>query len=273
VFLGHTFFGMPADVRGTAYEESYTPSFRSMFSYFARRRNAGGFISPERQAEKQQRVDWQVNLSYLLGLDWQIPYEFNKVRIRERTLEELKKAAKGGALGDLVGTVAQLRPQVTVAEARAKKLRDQLNNFQVLESYRDLSRRAAAAKTEMQAIGRRAIAAQETLEHLEHALEAEKPPARDDLQRLYMAAGIELPGVALRRFEEVAQFYDSVIANRRTHLQQEIADIKSQLTEGERRQAEFDRERSSILRMLEGRGALDDFLELQRNLLTRTANK
>ena len=70
---------------------------------------------PERQAEQQQRGDWQVNLSYLLGLDWQIPFEFQKVRGRERTLEELKKAAKGGAFGELMGTVAELRPQVTVA--------------------------------------------------------------------------------------------------------------------------------------------------------------
>jgi uncharacterized protein YydD (DUF2326 family) len=69
VFLGHTFFGLPSAVRGTTYEESFTPTFRSLFSYFARRRNSGGFISPERQAEKQQRWDWQVNLSYLFGLD------------------------------------------------------------------------------------------------------------------------------------------------------------------------------------------------------------
>jgi uncharacterized protein YydD (DUF2326 family) len=102
VFLGHAFFGMPADLRGTIYEESFTPSFRSLFSYFVRRRNSGGFISPERQAEKQQRWDWQVNLSYLLGLDWEIPHGFNKVRIRERTLEELRKAAKAGALGEVL---------------------------------------------------------------------------------------------------------------------------------------------------------------------------
>ena len=132
-FLGHALFGMPSDVRGSVYDKSYTPTFRSLFSYFVRRRNSGGFISPERQAEKQQRWDWQVNLSYLLGLDWHIPFEFNKVRIREKTLEELKKATRGGMLGEAVGTVAQLRPQVTVAEAKAERLRTQLKNFEVLE--------------------------------------------------------------------------------------------------------------------------------------------
>ena len=126
VFLGHTMFGMPSDVNGTAFEDSGTPTFRSLFSYFARRRNSGAFFYPERQAEQQQRGDWQVNLSFLLGLDWQIPFEFQKVRGRERTLEELKKAAKGGAFGDVVGTVAELRPQLTIAETRAEKLRAQL---------------------------------------------------------------------------------------------------------------------------------------------------
>jgi uncharacterized protein YydD (DUF2326 family) len=187
VFLGHALFGMPSDLEGSVFDESFTPSFRSIFSYFARRRNSGAFLRPERRAEQQQRWDWQVNLSFLLGLDWLIPFEFQKLRTRERTLEELKKAAKGGALGPMVGTVAELRPQVTVAETKARRLRDQLANFEVLDSYRDLSRRAARAKTEMQSLGRAAVGLQETLDHLERALAAESPPDRADLQRMYVS--------------------------------------------------------------------------------------
>ena len=168
VFLGHTMFALPADERGTLFDESFTPTFRSMFSYFARRRNSGGFISPERQAEKQQRWDWQVNLSYLFGLDWQIPFDFNKIRAREKTLEELKKAVKIGAFGSVIGTVAELRPQVTVAEAKAYKLRQHLENFEVLESYKALSKKAAQIKTEMQSLTRRGVSLNETLEHLFH---------------------------------------------------------------------------------------------------------
>ena len=51
---------------------------------------------PQRHAEQQQRGDWQANLSYLLGLDWQIPFEFQKVRLRERSVEELRKRLKVG---------------------------------------------------------------------------------------------------------------------------------------------------------------------------------
>jgi uncharacterized protein YydD (DUF2326 family) len=161
---------------------------------------------------------------------------------------------------------------VTVAETRAQRLRGQLANFEVLDSYRDLSQRAARAKTDMQALGRQAVVVQETLQHLERALSVEVPPERSDLQQMYEAAGVELPDVALRRFEEVNRFYSSIVENRRTHLQQEIAEARRQIDEGERRMAALDVERRDILQTLEGRGALEDFLRLQTDLATLEAS-
>lgn len=270
-FLGHAMFGLPLIAGTSAFDEPGAPSFRAMFSYFARREGNGGFLRPEQQSKQQQRGDWQVNLSYLFGLDWEIALEFQKVRNRERTLDELKKAAQGRALGQVIGTVAELRPQVTIAETKAQKLREQLANFQVLDSYRDLSQRAARAKTEMQTLGREAVSLQETIQHLEQALEVEMPPERADLQQMYNAAGVELPGLALRRFEEVNRFYSSIIQNRRSHLQQEIADTRERILHGEYRMAQLDQERQGILKTLEGRGALDDFLKLQNELATLEA--
>ncbi len=270
-FLGQAMFGLPSIAASSAFDVAGAPTFRSMFSYFARRDDNGGFLQPEQQSKQQQRGDWQVNLSYLFGLDWEIANEFQKVRNKERTLEELRKAAQGAVLGQVIGTVAELRPQVTIAETKAQKLREQLTNFQVLDSYRDLSLRAARAKTEMQAIGRAAVSLQETIQHLEQALAAEMPPERADLQQMYHAAGIELPGLALRRFEEVNRFYSSIIENRRNHLQHEITETRALLVDGERRISRLDVERRDVLKTLEGRGALDDFLKLQSELATLDA--
>ena len=272
LFLGQAMFRLPVVAGTSAFDEPGSPTFRAMFAYFARRRNAGAFLHPEQHSKQQQRGDWQVNLSYLLGLDWEIALEFQKVRGRERTLEELKKAAQGQVLGQVIGTVAELRPQVTIAETRAQRLREQLAHFEVLDSYRDLSQRAARAKTDMQALGRQAVALQETLQHLERALSVEVPPERSDLQQMYEAAGVELPNVALRRFEEVNRFYGSIVENRRTHLQQEITEARSRIEDGERRMAALDVERRDILQTLEGRGALEDFLRLQTELATLEAS-
>jgi uncharacterized protein YydD (DUF2326 family) len=233
-FLGRAMFRIPEVAQDIDDDESASLSFRSMFSYFARRYQSGAFFRPELQSRLQQRSDWQINVSYLLGLDWEIPVEFQKIRDREKNLAELKKASQGGMLGQVVGTVAVLRPQVTIAEANAKKLRDQLSSFEVLESYKDLSERAARAKTSMQALGREAVSLNESLQYLTESLSSESPPERTDLQKMYEAAGIELPEVALRRFDEVNRFHGSVVENRRIHLQNHINQIRDAIAEGER---------------------------------------
>jgi uncharacterized protein YydD (DUF2326 family) len=267
-YLGHVMFQIPVVAGESTFDQPGAPSFRSLFSYFARRRISGSFLNPEQHAQQQQRGDWQVNLSYLLGLDWEIPCEFQRVRDREKQLEQLKKAAQGDVFGHVIGTVAELRPQLTIAESNARKLRDQLSNFEVLASYRDLSQRAARAKTEMQALGREAVSLQESLQYLESALSSELPPERTDLQQMYEAAGIDLPEIALRRFEDVSRFYSSVIANRRTHLETQISEVRQHIAEGNGQMAVLDVERRDILTTLAGRGALEDFIRFQAELAT-----
>lgn len=266
VMLGHILFGLPSDQSGTIYEQSFTPTFRSMISYFVRRVNSGAFISPERQAEKQQKWDWQENLSYLFDLDWRISYEFQKVKARENALEELKKAVKGGAFGELIGTVAELRSELTVAEKKARERKTQLANFQVLESYHDLANRAARAKTEMQGLSRETVSFLETLNHLEEALANESTQDSGVLQEVYASAGIELPSVALKRIDEVRDFYESVARNRELHLKREVSQATEKIETNNTRVAVLDQERQDILKTLESRGALDDFLALQKEL-------
>ena len=266
-YLGNEQFSLPYDRSGTVFDSAGSPSYRSLFSYFARRWNAGGFQHPERFAEKQQRSDWQVNLSYLLGLDWEIAQSFQKVRDREKNLKELKKAAKAGALGSVIGTVAELRPKLALAERRSSTLRQQLAQFQVLASYSEQARRAAIAKSEMQQLTRETISLQELIQHLSTSLESEQPTNAPGLQQLYAAAKIELPGVVLKRLDDVEKFHRSVVENRIAHLSTQLSDANQTLREKQGQLGALDRERSGILRQLQGHGALEDFLEMQQQLV------
>jgi uncharacterized protein YydD (DUF2326 family) len=267
-YLGHAMFGLPAVLKGSAYAESYTPSFRPLFSYFARRDGSGGFIALERQAEQQQRWDWQVNLSYLFGLDWRLSHELHKVRQRERTLRELKKAAKAGAFGSLLGTAAEIRPLFVTTRDKANRLNERLKNFEVVESYKELSAEAAEAKKGIQSIARRAVSLRETVAYLRGAMDGEVSAPLVNVEKLYEAVGVELPGAIIRRrLDQVEEFQRSVLANRRAHLMAEIARAEDELAEGELRSAALDRERSRIMTMLRSGGALDDFIELQRLLI------
>jgi uncharacterized protein YydD (DUF2326 family) len=116
--LGEKMFGLHQvpDTNGRA------PTFRSLFAYFVRRQLSGAFTTPEKQAAMQQAGDYQVALLFMLGLDWTIASDWQKVRDREKTLAELKKAAGAGAFGSIIGKASDLRTQLTVAEARGPKL-------------------------------------------------------------------------------------------------------------------------------------------------------
>lgn len=266
-YLGHSMFGLPAILKSSPYAESYTPSFRPLFSYFVRRDGSGAFTAPQLQAAQQQRWDWQVHLSFLLGLDWRLPHELNKVRQRERMLRELKKAAKGGAFGALIGISSELRSLHVTTSDRATRLRQQLDRFEVVDLFKELSKEAAQAKTEIQVISRRAVLLRENVAYLRGALDGESSAPLLDVATVYEAVGVELPGAVIRRrMEQVEGFRQSVLANRRSHLASEIALAESEIAEGDRRSTELDRKRSNILLILSSGGALDDFLDLQKRL-------
>jgi uncharacterized protein YydD (DUF2326 family) len=270
-FLGHRFFGLPDELKGSAFEPSFTPSFRSMFSYFARRDGSGGYVHPEKQAEAQSRWDWQENLSYLLDLDWRVPHQLQLVRQREGQLDELKKAAKGGALGSVIGTVAELRPELVQAQDRAARLRDDTARFRVHDAYSAMMEEATAARTEMQAILRREVPLRETVTHIEEALAFERIPDPADVARVYQSVGIELPDTARRRFADVEKFHRSVVENRSLRLREEMESAQRKIADGQKRVAQLDEIRGAILQSIEGQGALEDFIALQERLAAAEA--
>ncbi|MBM9595058.1 DUF2326 domain-containing protein [Rhodobacteraceae bacterium MCCB 386] len=81
---------------------------------------------------------------------------------------------------------------------------------------------------------------------------------------MYHASGVELPDVALRRFEDVEAFQRSVTANRRIHLQSEIEQTQREISISEDDLQEASRQRRELLTSLEGKGAFEDLVALQR---------
>ena len=154
----------------------FGPSFRMMFPYFARQQSAGGFQKPQQTSVKQQVWDQQVSLTSLLGLDASIPQALQLVRQREKALTELRRAAKDGALGQIIGKASDLRTKLTVQEAKATKLRDQLSTFQVVPQYRDLEREASKLTNEIAKLANENTSDGESIEQLRASIQTETPP-------------------------------------------------------------------------------------------------
>jgi uncharacterized protein YydD (DUF2326 family) len=261
--LGAVFFRLSAEAEDNDERARFRPSFRSLFSYFARRQNSGGLLSPTQQSTKQQPWDQQVAVSHLLGLDTRIPQEFQEVRTQEKAMAELRKAAKEGDLGRYFGSAADLRTRLAIAEARARRLREQVAKFNVLPEYADFEREASRITQDISVLNDENTADRELILQLRDALASEQPPATTNLDRLYREAGVLLPDTVSRRFEEVTQFHQAVVQNRRSHLTSEVQSAEARIADRDRTRERLDNRRRQLMGILQSGGALEHYAQLQ----------
>lgn len=257
--LGHVWFGLSE----SEYLATYHPKFRSLFCYFARREHDDGMRRPEMQSGKQQVWDQQVAISFLLNLDWTIGAEWQGVRDREKTLAELRRAAREGAFGEIISTSAQLRTQMVIAEQDAQRVRDALDRFEVLPEYRELEIEASRLTQQISELSNQNTLDKEVIDTIRRSVLEEQSSDRQNIQRLYAEAGVVLPETIQRRFEDVERFHESIIVNRRSYLDSEMVAAETRLTQRRTEMQSLDQRRGEIMRLLQSRGALDQFQQLQ----------
>ena len=257
--LGEKVFGLNTP----SAENGRVPTFRSLFAYFVRRQLSGAFTTPEKQATMQQAGDYQVALLFLLGLDWRIASDWQKVRNREKTLVELKKAAGTGGFGSIIGRAADLRTQLTVAEARLSNLKSQIASFHVLPQYEELEAEADQVTLQIKNISNADTIDTAAIRDLESAMQSEAPPSLTELESVYADAGVALPGLAVKRYDEVRSFHESVVRNRRDYLSSELDGAKQRIAGRQQEKRQLDQRRAEVMGILQSHGALEQFANLQ----------
>ena len=268
--LGELVFDLPvdkADDRG-----KFAPTFRSLFSYFVRRQDSGGFASHTEQSSRQLPWDQHVAISYLLGIDWSVSQSFQKLREREKTIKELKKSAKQGTLPGFRGTTASLRTQGTLAESKALQLRQQLDAFNVVPEYQSIEREATELTGEMNRQANENTADRQLLDQMRSALEDERAPEGSELNAVYREAGIVLPELVARRFDEATGFHRAIIENRKAHLRSEIDRTQHRISERNVTKEAIGERRAELMGILKSGGALEQYTLLQEEYSRLQAN-
>ncbi|MCB0768693.1 MAG: hypothetical protein KDB95_15905, partial [Flavobacteriales bacterium] len=223
--------------------EKRLPYFRTLIPYFVRRQLAFGFSAPDKHTDKQQLGDQQISLSHLLGLDTGIAIEWERVRQRRKGIKAMEQATKAGVLRSVVGTDEDLSSRLVIATDALDKLRKELHAFNVLPEYTNIEQEASQLTKEINELADANTMDRKMVLDLKEALARETPPPTADLERLYKEVGVVLAGSAMKRFEEVQAFHDSVIANRRDYLGGELTAAEQRIRDRERRMGEHDRRR------------------------------
>lgn len=178
-------------------------------------------------------------------------------------LRELRRAAEQGAFSELIGTPAQLRTTMAVLEDKANRLAEQLASFRVLPQYQEYESEASVITLRIAGLNDENIMDRQLLTHLEDAVTKETAPLIPDVQKVFAEAGIALPDQALRRFEDVKKFHESIVRNRRSYLDQEITATRSRIDTRDKEKKQLDIRRAELMSLLRSHGALDHFTNLQ----------
>jgi uncharacterized protein YydD (DUF2326 family) len=239
-------------------------SGRALLSFAMRRISSHAFNEPQRSHSRQPEAEAATNLAYLLGLDWQLVGRYRDLAAREATRKQLRKAVNDPIWGRIVGSTAELRGQVTVAEARVARLREQIQTFRVVPQYEELKIRADELNRQIQQLGNDDVIDQRNLEHLEQAVQETTDTEVRYLEPVYSELGVILGDQVRRRFADVRAFHESVVRNRRVYLSEEIETRRARLAARQRQRAQLGAEQSVVLQQLNEGGALDALTTLQQ---------
>lgn len=264
VVLGRGFFGIDEKADTEEIEAGGSqPSFRSLFSYFARRESSGGMRDPSRNHALQQTGDMQIAISYLIGIDWTIAQQWEAVRKKEKQIRELKRIIGQGVLTEVLDSAASLRSRLVVAEEKLNRVITTLSSFRVHDQYKNLEREASTITRELADLSDENELDRTYIDEIEAAMQAEAPPPPADLTHLYEEAGVVLPDSVRRRYKDVQEFHGSVIRNRQSYLQAEHTAASERVKLRDEKRKVLDHRRSELMGILKSHGALEQFVALQ----------
>ena len=205
-------------------------------------------------------------MSYFLGLDWRISQSWQEIREREKTLKQLKRAIGEGAFGDFLGSSAELRTELAIRTDARDRFRSNVRDFRLHPEYRKLESDANQLTRKINELVDANTTDRRLVSRLEEAMRSEESPDLSFVERLYSEAAVELPTTTLRRYEEVVEFHNSIISNRKSYLEQELIEARERVSSRDNEKERLDRERQSILEIIRSHGAIDHLTQLQGQL-------
>ncbi|MFJ2444398.1 ABC-three component system protein [Streptomyces sp. NPDC087658] len=246
-------------------------SGRTMLSFLARRASSHGFNEATRTHARQAEADATTNLAYLLGLDWQLANGYRELAARKATRTQLRKAVNDPVWGRIVGSIADLRGQIALAQDQVDRLRAQIAEFQVVPEYERVKEQADEVARRIKQLSQDDVIDRDNLEELQQAISEASDVDTGYLEPAYEELGVILSDQVRRRFAEVQTFHHSVVRNRRRFLDAEVTEISERLEARRAERSRLGEEQARLLRVLNDGGALEALTALQQAMAREQA--
>jgi len=260
--LGWALFGLPSSDDA----HKYKPSYRSLISYFARKR-PDAYNDPFRHFRHQPAWDIQLHIAFLLGLNWEYAAKWQVLKDQEQALEALGKAISTGAIEGTLGSVGELEAERVQLEGQIEREQDALANFRVHPQYEAVQLHADQTTTEIHTLANQNVTDRRRLTLYKESTTAEKPPSDITVETLYEETGLVFPEGVRRTLAEAKEFHRKIVENRKAFLAAEIGRLERRIQEREELIQSLTEVRAKSLVILRTHGALQEMTKLQERHL------
>lgn len=256
--LGNLMFGLPI-----ATPRKYSPTFRSLISYFIRR-GRDAFSKAFEHHRKQREWEKQINNCFLLNLAWEDASDWQILKDKKKLLQDLKKASEAGVVTEMIGSLGELQAAKVRLENQIQTRASELNNYQVHPQYQELQRRADNLTSQIHRNTNLNISDDNLLSFYLESIESEVNSTSEDILGIYESLQIQIPEIIQRRLEDAQNFHAQIINNRRDFLASEIERLRKVIDDRQKQIESLASERSEIMQTLNTHGALEEYTKLQQ---------
>lgn len=244
-------------------DTKYSPTFRSLISYFARRDSTHGYGEFSRQSRQQQPWDINVNNAYLLDLGWEFASRLRVLQDDGKTLTAVKKAAASGVMSDLLGKTGEIESAKIRLENQIATEESSLKEFKVYDQYREIEAEADEMSKALKELSNLNFSDKRLLASYRDSTVSEKDASVEQVAKLYEEAGAAFPEKLLKHLDEVMAFHRQVVDNRKSFLASEISRLENEIRNRSSRAEAVDAKKSNLMKILNTHGALEEFSQMQ----------
>lgn len=237
-------------------------SFRSLLSFFIRPKkdSYATYDKPGNVGSQYQTVLYN---SFLLGLDVFLAQKKSNIKKERDRIKTLESNFKNDTLlRDFFSGNKDVTLTLVDLEERIKKLDENLSGFKVAEDYNDVQIEADRIEGQLFSLNNKVILIQNNIDKINESLKIEPNLSKDDVKTVYKEANINFSENLLKTLDELENFYEKLIINRKKRLLEQknklISDKESMAEVVKKLQKELDR----LMKYLGDHQALDVFVTL-----------
>jgi uncharacterized protein YydD (DUF2326 family) len=257
--LGKCLFKLRAEISA-----KYTPTFRSLVSYFTRK-GADAYTDPFKHFRNQKAYDLQINNAYLLGLNWLHASTGQEIRDKESAFKALNSAIKAG----IAATQGELEAERVRIERELGRESEAVKSFNVHPQFRELQEQANQLTSEIHDLTNKSLVLSRKLERYEKTVSEEKEPVNGMIEKLFSEAGVHFADNVKRSLDDAKGFHKAIVQNRKLFLEVEITQLKNELSSNAESIKICCDKRAEFLRLLDTHGALEEFSVLQERVVEK----